>query len=217
MPLSDYFQFAPATSFRMVKENAVRDPRYNNRSIDDYIDNSCYCQPWQTNDINARLQVFTPYSNDTLGLYSFYGDAKIQNVPLTPINPPLLNQPFVCMNGLPDFSSVPPGKYYLKYTYTDENSVIQDIRSSPLNIQVDQPNTMLYEVTNNKNEKGTIFLNGDGSYVTFAYRVEAAIREPSVKNSSQNYDGEYYNLTQPSYIPYETYINYIGIGLPKAG
>jgi microcystin-dependent protein len=215
--LAQYFQFSPATSFRMVNENPVIDPRYNNRSIDETIDLSNYKQPWQTNDINARIQVFTPYSDDAVGIYKYSNDVLVQNVPLTPINPPLLNQPFVCMNALPDFSSIGTGVFYIKYTYTDENDIVQDIRSSPLNIQVDQPNTMLYEYWNNTNDKSTIFLNADGSPVIFCFRVEAAIREPLAKNASEVYDDQYYNITNESYIPYDNYTNYIGIGLPKGG
>jgi len=196
----------------MVNENPVIDPRFNNRSIDELVDESGYCQPWQTNDINVRVQVFTPYSDDTLGLYKFYTDVLVQDVPLVPINPPLLGQPFVCMNGLPDFSDIGTGLFYLKYTYTDENNVVQDIRSNPLNIQTKQPNTLLYQASNNKNDKDTIFLNADGSPVIFSYRVEAKIREPLAKNASELYADQYQSLTNENYIPYDAYTNYIGIG-----
>lgn len=208
--LAQYFQFSPATSFRLVNENPVIDPRFNNRKIDDYIDLTGYAQKWQTDDINARIQVFTPYDNDAVGIYDYYTNVKVQDVALTPINPPLLNQPFVCMNALPDFSSIGIGVFYIKYTYTDENAVVQDIRSSPLSVQANQPGTMLYQGSHNSNDKSTIFINSDGSSVIFSYRFESSIREPLAKNTSETYQDQYESLTNESYIPYDNYTNYVG-------
>lgn len=212
MSLSQYFSFSPACSFRLVNENPVIDPRFNNRSIDELVDTSGYCQPWQTNDINARIQVFTPYSDDTVGIYKYNSNVLVQDVPLVPIDPPLLGQPFVCMNALPDFSDIGTGLFYIKYTYTDENDIVQDIRSSPLNIQSRHANTLLYQATHNKNDKSTIFINSDNTPVIFAYRVEAAIREPLAKNSSETYADQYQSLTNENYISYDNYTNYIGLG-----
>lgn len=209
--LSQYFQFSPACSFRMVNENPVIDPRSNNRSIDDTKDLAAYAQKWRTNDVNARIQVFTPYSDDEVGIYYYGTNVLAQSVPLVAIDPPLLGQPFVCMNALPDFSSIGTGIFYIKYTYTDENSVVQDIRSSPLSVQTNQPGTMLYQAWHNSNDKSTIFVNADGSPVIFCYRVEALIREPLAKNASEVYDDQYQSLTNESYIPYDNYTNYIGV------
>lgn len=202
----------------MVNQNPVIDPRYGYLPVDDLVDESIYAQPIRTVDTDFRLQVMTPYSDDAWTIHEYYSDIQVQNVPLVPITPALLNQPFVCLNGIADWTGITPGTYYTKYTYTDENNVVQDIRSNPIDLQVDfldysqippTPTTFVYEATHTFNAFGVVFTDA-GSPVTFAYRFQGSWYNPLVKSITSRYNDEYNNPTQENSIPYVTRTNYLG-------
>lgn len=198
-PLSPFF------SFRWVNENPVIDSRYHTLPVDSLVDEGNYAQPWQTDD-KGQIQytnIFVP----TCGLYTC-DDVFVKEIPMLAINPPLVNTDLICYNGEVDFSDVDPGRYYAKLTYTDENSVIQDWRTSPLDVEDDHPGTLLYEASNDRNEKGAIFLNPNPIVINL--RIHGMLRSPMPKSDAESEHDQYDNYEQLNSIPSETWTNLIG-------
>lgn len=346
-PLSPFF------SFRWVNENPVINGRYNTLPIDSLQDENNYADPWQCGgemyDPIARtdrnfvadkgqiqyLSAFVP----TCGIYTCH-DVFVSAVTMIPINPPILNTDLVCYNGEVDFSTLQPGRYYLKMTWDSNqpgeinssliellepfidgnlitkvngaivsslnsagtftgnesagktysfeaqslevstapnprirltvtkvingvstiihdksevangaNSIvktgiiqpgavytavvatentatvvtpidiadnapvspnIQDWRTSPLDVEIGHPGTLLYEVTNTVNDKGVIFVKSDGSLLVVNCRVHGMLRSPTPLTDSEDYEDQYDNLEQLDSIPSENWTNLIG-------
>lgn len=199
------YPISPFFSFRWVNENPVIDARYNTIPIDSLVDDGSYAQPWEQTD-KGQIQytnIFVP----TCKLYTC-DDIFVKDIVMAPISPPLINTDLICYNGEIDFSDVPVGRYYAKLTYTDENSVVQDWRTSPLDVELKHPGTLLYECYNNSNEKGAIFLNPDPIIINC--RVAGMLRSPLPKSDTESYEDQYDDLTQLSSIPSENWTNLIG-------
>jgi hypothetical protein len=200
--LPNPYPISPFFSFRWVNENPVLDPRYNTLPTDSLVDDSSYAQPWQTND-KGQIQ-YTNIFIPTCKLFTCE-DIFVKDIVMTPIDPPLINTDLICYNGEVDFSDVDPGRYYLKLTYTDENDILQDWRTSPLDVEDEHPGTLLYEVSNDINEKGAIFTG-----IVINCRVHGMLRSPIPKSDSEDYEDQYDNLEQLSSVPSENWTNLIG-------
>jgi len=96
------------------------------------------------------------------------------------------------------------GRYYAKLTY-DDGVDIQDWRTSPLDVEEIHPGTLLYEVSNDINEKGAIF---EG--ITINIRVQGQLFAPIPKSDTQSYEDQFDDLEQLSSIPSENWTNFIG-------
>lgn len=210
---SNFFQISPYFTFRWV-DNDLSSP-YNTDPLESTQDDLNYFQQIQcggsgfqadTGQIHV-LSSFVP----TCKIYDYVTDQPVQTVALTPLNPPILGVNFIYYIGEVDFSSIPPGLYYGKITYVDENSTHRDWRTSPLDVQIFHDGTQLIEATNSYNDKGAVFTNpATQTYNWAKFRVASLIRQPLVKTDAQDYEDQYNDLTQETSIPFVVYTQCIG-------
>ncbi len=203
--LPNPYPISPFFSFRWVNENPELDPRYDELPTDSWQDNNNYADPWQQTD-KGQIQYINLYV-PTCGLYTC-DDVLVKVIDMIPMSPPIINTDLVGYNGEIDFSDVAAGRYYAKLTYTDGDSILQDWRTSPLDVELKHPGTLLFEVTNNVNEKGSIFLNP--TPIVINCRVHGMLRSPIPKSDTEDYEDQYDDLTQLSSIPSENWTNLIG-------
>lgn len=186
---------------------------YNSDPLNELSANIPYCQPVQIGGSGYQSDTgqvqLTSDVVPTCKLYDRY-DTFIKDVPLVPISPPILGVAFICYNGNCDFSDVAPGIYYLRIVYTDDLTVVHDWRTLPLNCQIYHDGTQLIEATNNKNDKGIVFVNSDGTTLVIKHRVKSFLYLPLAKTDAVDYEDQYNDLTQQESIPFMTLTQYLG-------
>src|ERR1051325_3657510 len=207
------FQVSPYSSYRFANEAGITDSRYHTVLFDDRFDPTNYFQKVQKNDTNLRVQLLSDFV-PTLGLYDCH-DKFIKNVAFT--SRVITNASFLVYDAVPDYSDVPEGSYYLKLTYTDENDVLQDLRTSPLNVAEDWPGTLLLEYTNTYNDKGVIFVNEDKSLLVFGFRIEASFDEYQPLSADVDYIDQVYDSEVLNNTPYDNEKLYIGTDQATGG
>lgn len=200
------FQITPYSSYRFVNENPAVDSRYHTVLFDNRFDPLNYKQKVQQDDNNLRVQLLSDFV-PTLGLYDCH-DKFIKNVAFT--NRAIQNATFKVYDAVPDFSDVAEGAYYLKLTYTDENTTVQDLRTSPLNVAADWAGTLLLEYTNTFNDKGVIFVNDDNSLLVFGFRIEASFDEYQPMSDDVDYTDQVHDSEVLNNTPYDNEKLYIG-------
>lgn len=200
------FQVSPYSSFSFMRDGFTFDDRYHTVPFDDRGDPTNYFQKIQQNDNNFRVQLLSDFT-PTLRLYDC-SDKFVKNISFT--SRAILNASFLVYDAVVDYSDVDEGAYYLKLTYTDENDVLQTLRTCMLNVSEDWQGTLLLEYTNTYNDKGVVFVNDDNSLLTFGFRIEASFDEyqplsADIDYTDQNFDNEVLNNT-----PYDNEKLYIG-------
>lgn len=195
---------------RWTNENPTFDARYNTLPFDSQVDQQSYAQPWQTND-NPPIQLLSDWV-PACKLYTCH-DVFVRDVALNSIATSLIDQTFLCYQGVFDFSGLAPGRYYANITYTDDDDVVQSWITCPLDIQAIHPETMLYQYQNSYNVKDIIFTPGD---LILQLRVEAnMVGGYQPKSNRQTFDDQSYNPTLLNGIPFRVFTNYIlGTGGP---
>lgn len=209
--MTGHFEISPYMSFRWV-DNNVTSP-YNTLPLESRVDELSFAQTIQCGgggyqSDTGQIQLTSDFI-PTCGLYT-YDNVFIKAVSLTAINPPILGVSFICYNGTIDFSDVAPGWCYAKITYTDDDLVDHDWRTSPLDVEIFHDETQLIEATNFDNDKGVVFVNPDLSTIVINFRVSSIIRQPLVKSDAQDYEDQYNDLDQLTSIPFVIYTQCIG-------
>jgi hypothetical protein len=215
------FKFSLLNPFRWVPKNPVYDPRFNTRPFDDKIDANPFAGPynqkWQTNDV-THLQFLSDYAL-TLKIYHWngyhkpFGDTLYSTIAVTAVPAfPILGVTFTAYEATVDFHGFPEGLYYAEISYIDDTAVTRIWQSSPLDVKVHHPKTLLYEYWNTFNDKGVIFDTG----IKFNMRIEGNIRAFTPSSLDQVFEDQQYNTTTENSIPYRTFQNFIGraAGLP---
>lgn len=215
------FQALLINGFRFTQKNKVINPRYNTVPFDDKVDKNClngpYLQPWQTNDI-VPIQILSDYPL-TLKFYNYnsynsiFADTIFSTVGINEVvDFPIIGVTYTAYEAFVDFSTFPPGNYYGEISYTNDDSQVIVWQTSPLNIQVNQPKTLLYEYRNTENDFGAIFDTG----ITFCLRVEGNIRNYAPSSLDEIFDDQNYNTTTESSLPFRLQTNTIGLakGMP---
>lgn len=225
--MANVFQIPIVNPFRFVNANVYDeiDPRYNTLPFDFKIDgvfnpNGFYAQKWQTNDFTA-FQVDSDFNDVAFSVYVFDGGAYYEGSPYKnfAVTTPEFNVTFA---GVPvswklyecvvSFAGFDEGMYVGVLTYTDQNGTVQNIQTSPLDIRVSHPTTMLYEYYNTENDKGIVWATG----IKMSIRVEANIRDYTAESLAEEYVDQEYDVYSLNDIPYRTFLNLIGPirGLP---
>lgn len=202
---------SPYFSFRWTDYD-IESP-YNTLPLDSLIDYSNYHQPVQIGgggyqSDKGQIQVISDFV-PTCGLYT-HNNVFVKDVPMVAIDPPITGVSFICYNGEVDFSDVDPGCYYLKITYTDENDTERDWRTSYLDAQIHHDSTQRFDVSNNGNDKGAVFVNADNTLQVIQFRVASQLRLPVPKSDAEDYEDQYNELTQENSIPFVTLTQLIG-------
>jgi len=200
------FQVSLFSSYRFANESPVSDGRYHTMPFDDRFDPTNYFQKVQKDDNNLRVQLLSDFV-PTLALYDCH-DKFIKDIPFT--SRTIQNASFLVYDAVPDYTGVAEGSYYLKLTYTDENSVVQDLRTSPLNVADDWEGTLLLEYTNTFNDKGVIFVNDDKSLLVFGFRIEASFDEYQPLSDDIDYIDQVHDSEVLNNTPYDNEKLYIG-------
>lgn len=177
--------------------------QYNTLPFDDKIDLNSYFQKWQRGD-TCPIQLLFDFV-PTLDIYTC-DDYFVVNIPLTATTTGVIGQTFSVYEGAIDFSVLDEGVYYGKLTYEDENEILQDFRTSPLEVKDIHEGTSLFEYRNSRNNLGVIFDTG----IVFKLRVETLFDEFLPKAKKQQYEDQKYNAMLLNGIPYRTFNVYFG-------
>lgn len=215
-----WFEISPYFTLRWVDNNLVSP--YNTVPLQSEQDTIGYLQPVQCGgggyqSDTGQIQLTSDFV-PTGGLYDFWTNVLIKTITFTPITPPIIgNIPgtttpitFICYNAEIDFSDVDPGLYYAKINYTDDDEVVHDWRTNPLNVQVFHDGTQLCEATNFTNDKGIVFVNADLTTLVIKHRVASLIRAPLPKSDSTDYEDQFNELTQEQSVPFVIYTQLLG-------
>jgi hypothetical protein len=210
--LNSWFEISKIGTFRWVDNNITS--VYNTLPLDSAVDNLSYKQPIQCGgggyqSDTGQIQLTSNYV-PTGGLYDYNTNALITALDFVPIADPILGVTFICYNAAIDFSAVNPGTYYLKINFTDDDEVVHDWRTSPLDVQIWHEGTQLCEATHFSNDKGVVFVNPDLSTLVITHRVASLIQAPLVKSDATDFEDQYNELTQEESVPFSTYTQILG-------
>lgn len=206
------FEISPYFSFVWFDLNA--NTVYNTDPIDDMTNNIRYYQPVQIGGGGYQadtglIQLVSKWV-PTASLHR-WDNTLVKSIDLTPIDPPILNADFICYNGVVDFGEdVEPGYHYIRITYTDDSEVLHQWQTTPLDAEIFHDGTQLIEASNFKNEKGAVFVNSDGTFLTIPYRVKSFLYLPIPDTDTNDFEDQYNELTQEDSIPSITVTQYIG-------
>lgn len=206
------FEISPYFSFNWFDVNA--NTVYNTDPIDDITNNILYYQPIQIGgggyqSDTGLIQLVSKWV-PTASLHR-WDNTLIKAITLTPIDQPIQNVDFICYNGVIDFGEdVEPGLYYIRITYTDDDQVEHIWQTTPLTAEIFHDGTQLIEASNYTNEKGAVFVNSDGTFLTIPYRVKSFLYLPVPETDTNDFEDQYNELTQEDSIPSITVTQYLG-------
>jgi hypothetical protein len=199
------FRYSPANPIRFVPQ-LTRDPRYNTLPFDQQP-GKCYKQPWKTVD-TTKIQILSDWLPEVTVWNAITG---VLFTTLAPVIAPNGIQAsaytFICYEYLIDFTTIPVGIYYLKIEYTDDNLQLHTLISSFQNVQIEQPNTLLYEYRNSSNILSVLFDTG----ITFQIRAEGGKDDKfQPKFDAVIYSDQERDLTKLNSVPFESFILTVG-------
>lgn len=199
---------------RWTNDKFVRDPRYNTLPFESEIDLQSYAAPIQQTDTNFPVVILlSDYPSMTLDFYVSATNAHITTIALVATSSSLIGVTFLQYIAYADFSTFPVGYCYGRIAYTDEHGTAQSWTSCPIDVEVTQPDTMLYEYQNSYNTKDVLFTP---SNIILQMRVEAnMVGGYQPKSQRETFDDQSYNPTLLNGIPFRTFTNNVGgTGIP---
>lgn len=204
---TNVFQITPYSSFRFVNEAGITDDRYHTLPFDERPDPLNYFQKIQKTDTNFRVQLLSDFV-PTFQIFTCK-DIFVKTVDFSTRT--VVDATYLLYDAEVDFSDLDEGSYYGKLTYVDELTVLQDIRTSPLYIAEDHPETFLYQSTNTYNDKGVVFVNDDKSLMIFSIRVESSFDEFQPLSDDVGFVDQPYDVEVLNNTPYQNEKLYIYI------
>lgn len=171
----------------------------------DYQSPKCYFQKWQLSDV-LKLQVLSDFVPTDLLICSVDTDLVVEIVEWIEKPTIIVDQTFKVYELEFEFVTLPPGRYYYKFEYTDENDFVHPMQSEGIDVQLSHPNTILLQYKNSINDFDTIFDTG----IVFNFRVESAIKDYSPGNARNIYNDQRVNPTLLSATPFRKFKFYIG-------
>jgi len=118
---------------------------------------------------------------------------------------------FLCYEFTLDFTTIGVGQYFFTLEYTDDLAQLHTLQSTPQNVQIEQPNTLLYEYRNSNNILSILFDTG----ITFNIRTEGRLAKFQPKFDAVIYSDQERDQTKLNSVPYQSWILTIGdFGVP---
>lgn len=209
------FNIAILNPLRFIDTSDINNSFDGNFAIDQvlsYQNPKCYFQKWQTSDV-LRLQVISDFVPTDLLFKNIETDGIDGTGVWVETPTVIVGQTFKVYELEFEFLSLPAGKYYTEFSYTDENSVEHILVSEPICVAQKQENTLLLQYKNSINDLDTIFDTG----IVFNFRVESAIKDFTPGNNRAVYVDQNVNATLLSAVPFRKFNFYLGFqyGLPE--
>lgn len=217
--MANTFQIPLINPFRFVNANYYDtvDPRYENLPFDYVKDgfmnpNSFYAQPWKISDY-TKFQFQSDFAGATFKFYRFSDDTFVKSFAIDLKNVSIKNVTWSVYECTVTFADLDEGVYYGVLSYTDQDEVVQNLQTSPLDVRQRWPKTILYEYKHTFNDKGVIWDTG----ILMSVRVQGLIREFDPASQRDDYVDQEYDAYVLNDVPYRTFTNFIGSakGLPN--
>jgi len=208
------FNIAILNPLRFIDTSNINNSFDGNFAVDQvlsYQNPKCYFQKWQVSDV-LRLQIVSDFEPTDLLFRDIVTDAIIGTASWSEKPTVIVGQTFKVYELEFEFITLPVGKYYTEFSYTDENDDEHLIMSEPICVSQTQENTLLLQYKNSVNDLDVIFETG----IVFNFRVESAIKDYSPGNNRAIYVDQSVNSTLLSATPFRKFKFYLGyrVGLP---
>jgi len=203
---TNIFRIPTLNPIPFYNPNLVVPDKYNTRSFEEKVAESCYIIKWQRSDTSVKMQVISDFADVDLNFYLSYTKALALNVPFTPIGVPITGATFKGYEATIDFSNLAEDIYYAEITYTDENNNPITLRSPDIDVKNSHPDTILFEYTDVVNRLGVIF----DTKIEFNFRVEGLLRNYQPSSTDEDYVDQKYNSISLNSVPYRIFDLIIG-------
>jgi hypothetical protein len=200
--MAHQFIYAPINPIRLMQQISF-DSRYNSLPFDFQQPLLCYSQKYQTDDI-VKLQVLSDWVPALKVMDSQTSLPVATIAPSTPVTS-ITGETYTCYEFEIDWSSIGPGHFYLKLTYTDDTPTLQSWLSDDIYVQTLWANTLLFEYCNSVNMFTAIFSTG----IIFNLRVEGIIAKYTPEFEDVIYNDQLHNVTKLNAIPYRSSILFV--------
>lgn len=193
---------------KLVKEGLATNDKYQTvhfdtglyyNQINSYQSKKHYYQKFQTTD-SIIIQFSSNFAPFTLRLIDCNKEIIVSGI-VEQINTQYFTAPFYGYKGTIDLTGVTEGLYYVQLIASGMSLI-----SEPIAIAEKHQNTMCLEYTNNQNDYGVIFENGE----TFQFRVEAVFKSFTPGSNDVVYEDEPANLVRLSSSSFRTFKLAIG-------
>lgn len=171
-----------------------------------YLHQPKYFAKWQTNDL-IKLQVQTnglgPVQVEVIQVTTVNGvvqSSVVDTVALSNVIDPVIKSPQLLWEGNIDLSGLSEGTYYLHIT-AGVGADAAEMISEPLDVKVDQPDTLLLEYSNKKNKQAIVFTTGYNP----SFRVEGWIDTFKPEAMFTTYVNQPADIELLNGIPYRTF------------
>lgn len=204
------FTFPDQNPLRMINTTAIDDSfdgDFAIRQLLEYQTPTCYFQKWQRSD-TIKLQCLSDYVPTDVVFHDVFTDQEISNAQWVEVDTVIVGQTFKCYQLEFSVSNLQTGKYYVKFSYTDSESLENILMSEPICVSNSHPNTTLLKYKHSRNDFSIIYDTG----IEFQFRVESAIKNYTPGNDRAIYVDQKQNPTLLSATPYRKQLFYIGYG-----
>lgn len=178
----------------------------------DYQDRRCYFQKWQ-HDNTLRLQFSSDFVPGYLEIHDIYTNELITSVPWIEKTTSIVGQTFKVYEIEYAFVDLPTGKYYLLFSYNDQDNIPRPQQSEGIDVRDEQPNTINIRYKHTRNKLDIVFDTG----IEFEFRVEGAIKNFLPDNTRDTFEDQDQELTLLDATPFlaaKFWIGYMS-GVPR--
>lgn len=176
-----------------------------------YLNPKCYFQKWQNSD-ELRLQILSDNPPTNLIFRNINTGLNVDFSAWSEVNTAIVGQTFKVYELEYQFASLPVGKYYFEFKYTDSDNNLHTMISEPQEVEQKQDKTVLIKYKNSQNDFDVIF----NTNIEFQIRVESKVMVNDFKNKRNVYTDQKVNPTLLSATPYRQFIFHLGLtkGVP---
>jgi len=199
---------------KLVQQNYVLSDKYHIAHFDeslfvhqiyDFQEEKKYYQKFQTND-KIYFQVISDFGVVQVRLINCEEEIIVTGT-VAPILNSFYNIPKVAYGCTIDLTGVPTGYYYVKVLVGIGAGQMKLI-SEPIYVDVNIPNSILFQYNHRKNFYGSIFQNGE----TFSFRCEAILTDFKPSVNSVVFEDQTANLVSLSATAFRSFELVIGDG-----
>jgi len=199
---------------KLVQQNYVLSDKYHIAHFDeslfvhqiyDFQEEKKYYQKFQTND-KIYFQVISDFGLVNARLINCEEEIIVTGT-VAPILNSFYNIPKVAYGCTIDLTGVPTGYYYVK-ALVGIGAGQMKLISEPIYVDVNIPNSILFQYKHRKNFYGSIFQNGE----TFSFRCEAILTDFKPSVNSVVFEDQTANLVSLSATAFRSFELVIGDG-----